>query len=183
MCDQVKRLDARCPWPVRGLNAISSSSRNRIGYFCGRELDASVNHAQKWIEHCFGQIAVGSIWGLNTDVPVDGSRTRIVRGHGQAAVAVADRTSYGQLAGRCRRVPATSRIMRRKLCGRFVGCCAFRQLDANLDAVYLPSEADCFVDFSGNRPDASWLLRQLLCGHLPVMREKFPGNRPDTGRL
>jgi hypothetical protein len=34
-----------------------------------------------------------------------------------------------------------------------------------------------------NCPDASWLLYQPLCGHLPVLREMFPDNCPDTARL
>jgi hypothetical protein len=34
----------------------------------------------------------------------------------------------------------------------------------------------CFADFSGNFPDTSGQLRQLLCGQSPVLREMFPDN-------
>jgi len=44
-------------------------------------------------------------------------------------------------------------------------------------------QANCYADFSGNRPDASWLLRQPQRGHLPALREMFPGNCSDTDRL
>lgn len=120
-----------------------------------------------------------SVWGLNTNVFADGRE----RGLCADTDKLRSRTGqgYGQLAGRCRRVPATSRILRRKLRGRFVGCCAFCQLDANLDAAYLPS--GLLRGLQRRLQDTSRLLRQPLCEYLPVMRKTFPGNCPDTARL
>jgi hypothetical protein len=44
-------------------------------------------------------------------------------------------------------------------------------------------QANCYADLSDDCPDASWLLRQPLRGHLAALREMFPGDCSDTARL
>lgn len=96
-----KRLNVRCPWPVRGLNAVRTSSRNRTGHACDHGLDATVGYARKWIEHGFGQIAVavslgsehGHVWGQVANA--DCARTPTNCGRG------CDSQSCGQLPGLC----------------------------------------------------------------------------------
>jgi len=44
-------------------------------------------------------------------------------------------------------------------------------------------QANCYADFSGNCPAASWLLRQPLHGHLPALRKMFPGNCPANASM
>ena len=141
-----------------------------------------MNHAQKWIEHCFGQITVAVSLGPNTNVFADGSRTRIVRGHEQYEVAVADWT-------RLRPVGRTLRAVFQPLHEHCLGNCVDDSPDAVRSVNWTPTwtlrvrQTNCFVDSSGNCRDASRLLRQLVCGHSPVLREMFPGNCSDTARL
>lgn len=114
-----------------------------------------------------------SVLGQNTDMFTDGSRTRIVCGHGQAAVSVADRTlqdAFQPFREHC------------------VGNCVDDLPDAVRSVNRTPTwtlrvrQTNCFADSSGNCPDASRLLRQLLCGHLSALHEMLPGNCSDTAR-
>ena len=70
-----------------------------------------------------------------------------------------------------------------------VGNCVNDSPDAERSVNWTPTwtlrvcQMNCFADSSGNCPDASRLLRQPLCGHLPVLREMPPGNCSATARL
>lgn len=50
--------DVGRPWPIHGLDVVSTSSGNRTGHVCGHKLDLAGSYARNWIEHRFGQIAV-----------------------------------------------------------------------------------------------------------------------------
>ncbi len=123
-----------------------------------------------------------SVQGLNADR----SQPWIVRGHGKTAVVVADWTRLWP-------VGRTLRDVFQLLCEYSVGNCADDSPDAACSAArpvnWTPTrmlrvrQANCHADFNDNCPDASWLLRQSLRGHLPALREMFPGNCSDTARL
>lgn len=144
-------LDATVDWRGSGLNMVSDKSRS-------------------W-----------PVWGLNTDVFTDGSRTRIARGHGHTAVAVADWTRLWPVG---RTLPDAFQPLHEHCTGN----CVDDSPDAVRSINWTPTwtlrvrQMNCFADSSGNCPDVSRLLRQLLCGHSPVLREMLPGNCSDTAR-
>lgn len=123
----------------------------------------------------------GRVCGRGPDATVDCARKRIEHGLGQIAVVVADWTML-------RPVGRTLRTVFQPLREHCAGNCVDDSPDAVRSINWTPTwtlrvrQMNCFADSSGNCPDVSRLLRQLLCGHSPVLREMLPGNCSDTAR-
>lgn len=154
-----------------GLATLAVTGWTQPEAMCGSALSMDSDKSWSW-----------SVWGLNTDIFADRLRTRIVLGHGQAAVAVVDRT-------RLRPVRRTAQEVFQPLHEHCVRNCVDDSPIAVRSVNWTPTwtlrvrQTNCFADSSGNCPDASRLLRQPLCGHSPVLREMISGNRSDTARL
>lgn len=113
----------------------------------------------------------------------DGSRTRIVRGHGQAAVAVVDRT-------RLRPVDRTLQDAFQPLREHCAGNCADDSPDVVRSVNWTPTwtlrvrQTNCFADFSNNCSDTA----RLLPGECPddssdvgrMLRRMLRGHCADT---